>query len=97
MATDTGPLTTVGNNDATLAGDSPTALAGMDPGMLTAAQQVAAGLAATTAANHQSQVESARFIMESGADVLGGHAPVNSPTGAFLSPGGVTVDDAGID
>lgn len=38
------------------------------------------------AANAQSQAESRQFIQENGGQVIGGHSPVNSPTGAFMTP-----------
>jgi hypothetical protein len=57
-----------------------------DPGLAQAVQDVTEGLAATAAANAQSQAESHTFIAENGAQVIGGHTPVNSPTGAFMTP-----------
>lgn len=74
-----------------------TYLGEVDPGMGQTAAAVTAALAATAVANRESQQQCARFIMESGADVVGGHSPVNSPSGAFLKAGSGALDDAGVD
>lgn len=46
---------------------------------------VQAGLSASAAANSQSQADARRFIQENGADVVGGHSPVNPATSAFMT------------
>jgi cell division septation protein DedD len=58
----------------------------MDPGIAQTVQQVTEGLTATSAANAESQAQAHAFISENGAQVVGGHTPVNSPTGAFMTP-----------
>lgn len=69
----------------------------LDPGIAATVAAVNGGLAATNAANAQSQRDALAFIEQNGAQVLNGHAPVNSPTGSFLEPGDAPVFDAGID
>jgi hypothetical protein len=41
--------------------------------------EIRAGLATAQSAYQVTQVESAQFITEHGAQVLGGHSPVNAP------------------
>lgn len=51
-----------------------------------AMQHVRDAVAATAAANEQSQAEARAFIVENGAQVLGGHSPVNPADTAFMNP-----------
>ena len=56
-----------------------------DPGVLPAMQAIHDQVAATAAVTAASQADARRFISDNGAAVVGGHAPVNSPTGSLMS------------
>lgn len=57
-----------------------------NPNTVHVQQHVATMVAQVTGDNSQSQAEARVFIQENGAQVVGGHAPVNSPSGALNDP-----------